>query len=347
MFFFSSGAVEEQLDGQGPRRRTRLNVFVGFPLGGAAVARDHGAARRSCCCPPASRSTSLSPGRAARRASRCGKLGARVRDRRVLRRDVRRRAGDDAVGGLHARAVLRLAVGQVRRARARRRGSTSSMLVVASLAVGVLADRRRPGQGDRVLGRVLRGRAAADLLPDPGRRQRPGLHGRARQRRGRPTRSRSVYLVIIVVVVRRRDPADDHRPERAHEPSDPAEHPPGLGARRPAAPARPADPRRRRRARSARSTTSSCTASTAATSPTARRRRGHRAAQRAGAGHADLRRAGRRPPAGTASAGPTWPTSAPPWRSACTATPSTSPGPSGGSATTSIGRLPGGRHDPG
>ena len=63
-----------------------------------------------------------------------------------------------------------------------------------SPAVGVLLTDGRPDHGHGVLGRVLRGRAAADLLPDPGRRQRPGLHGRARQRAARQ-RARQVYLV--------------------------------------------------------------------------------------------------------------------------------------------------------
>ena len=52
-----------------------------------------------------------------------------------------------------------------------------AMIVCLLIGVGVL-HRRRPDHGHRVLGGVLRGRAAAHLPADPDRRERPRVHGR-------------------------------------------------------------------------------------------------------------------------------------------------------------------------
>ena len=60
-------------------------------------------------------------------------------------------------------------------------------------------DRRRPGDAHRVRRHLLRRRAAADLHPDPARRERPRVHGRARQRASRE-HARFVYLVVIMVI---------------------------------------------------------------------------------------------------------------------------------------------------
>ncbi len=60
------------------------------------------------------------------------------------------------------------------------------------------ADHGRPDHGHRVLGRVLRGRAAADLLPDPGRRQRPDYMGEHVNGRVANTLG-TVYLFVVVV----------------------------------------------------------------------------------------------------------------------------------------------------
>ena len=63
------------------------------------------------------------------------------------------------------------------------------VLLSCVAGVGILLDHGRPHPGHRVLGRVQRPRPAADLLPDPRRRQRPHLHGAARQRPRSPTSS--------------------------------------------------------------------------------------------------------------------------------------------------------------
>ena len=155
---------------------SRVNVFVGFPLGGLlslAIA----ACAAIVFLPLGIQVDTLGQVGLPVARRRWASSALAVRDPGLLRGHVRRGAGDRAVDRIHDRPVLRLAVGQVRaaarggpvpprRARCRR-----------SSAVAGVADHGRPDQGDRVLARVLGGRAAADLLPDPRRRQRPGVHG--------------------------------------------------------------------------------------------------------------------------------------------------------------------------
>ena len=90
--------------------------------------------------------------------------------------------------------------GKHRAAAARRPASTSSCSWPIVVAVLIAHQRRRPGQGHRVLDRAVGRRPAADLLPDPRHRQRPRLHGR-RHTNGRLLNAvATVYLVILVVV---------------------------------------------------------------------------------------------------------------------------------------------------
>ena len=59
-----------------------------------------------------------------------------------------------------------------------------TMIICLIVGVGVLLTGVDPIQVTEILGGVLGGRAAADLPADPDRRQRPGVHGRARQLAG-------------------------------------------------------------------------------------------------------------------------------------------------------------------
>ena len=142
--------------------------------------------------------------------------------------------------GYMRRAVLRLAVGQVRRAP---RGGPLPPRRARRSIVGRARrpDRRRPGQGHRVLDRAVGRRAAAHLLPDPRRRQRPRLHGRQDQR---PAAQR--HRDRLPRHPRRRrgrhDPADDHHEGRRSDGRRPACSTPALR------PARPPARRPRRRA---------------------------------------------------------------------------------------------------
>ena len=126
------------------------------------------------------------------------------------------------------------------------------LAILAAVLIGL--QRRRPGQGHRVLDRAVGRRAAAHLLPDPRHRQRPELHGRRAHQRSLPQRaSPRVYLVILVARRRRHDPADDHHQGRVDDGRP--------GPPRRARPARPPAPRPRRASCAARSTTSSSSAS--------------------------------------------------------------------------------------
>ena len=112
VFFFSSGAVEEHWTSK-DLNENRANVFIGFPLGAFLSLEPHGAGARSCCCPLGIAVDHLSQA-ALPVSRRGGQDRARADHRRLLRRDVRRRARDEPVRGLHDLAVLRLAVGQAR-----------------------------------------------------------------------------------------------------------------------------------------------------------------------------------------------------------------------------------------
>ena len=110
VFFFSSGAVEEGWKIK-DLIQSRINVLVGFPLGGLLSVAIAGCAA-VVLLPAGIAVTSLSqvilPV-----AEGAGKLGLAVRPCGHRGRDVRRRAGDHAVQRLHPGAVLRLVLGQV------------------------------------------------------------------------------------------------------------------------------------------------------------------------------------------------------------------------------------------
>ncbi len=61
------------------------------------------------------------------------------------------------------------------------------------------ADRRRPGHADRVRRDLLRCRPAADLHPDPARRERPQIHGTHRNGTLANTLG-TIYLFVIIVI---------------------------------------------------------------------------------------------------------------------------------------------------
>ena len=194
VFFFSSGAVEEKWTVK-DLGTSRLNVLVGFPLGGVlsiAIA----ACAAVVLLPGQIEVTSLSQTTMpvlGRRRPAC--LG--VRHHRDRRRDVRRGAGDHPVLRVHAGPVLRLGMGQIPPAR---RGGPLPRSIMLTVVVGVrggAVHRCRPDPGDRILGGVLGDRAAVDVPADPDRGQRPRIHGQVRQRRA-VNIAASVYLVIIL-----------------------------------------------------------------------------------------------------------------------------------------------------
>ncbi len=133
VFFFSSGAVEEGWTAK-DLAQNRVNVLVGFPLGGllsVAIA----ACAAVVLLPAGIEVSSLS--QIVLPVAEAGDAPARGGDRRDRRGDVRRRARDRAVQRVHARAVPRLVVGKFRRpARAARFHLT--MVVALLLAVAIL-----------------------------------------------------------------------------------------------------------------------------------------------------------------------------------------------------------------
>ena len=196
VYFYSSGAVEERLAAEG-LGLNRVNAMIGYALGGllsfalmivaAALFLPRGIEPQFLGTRRARRAGAARPDRAAARAGRHPVRGRRRGDRDVLLRR------------LQPRAVLRLGVGQAPPAAAARRGSRSTWLVLLVLALADRRDGRRPGDGDRVLGDLLRRRAAAHLPADPAGRERPRLHGQ--HRNGRLANVLGViYLVIILVV---------------------------------------------------------------------------------------------------------------------------------------------------
>ncbi len=122
VFFFSSGAVEEKWTRK-DLGTERANVFVGFPLGGL-LSLGIAACAAVVLLPQAIEVTTLSQV-VLPVAQAGGSARPRVRHRRHPGRDVRRGARDDALEWIHARAVLRVELGQVPPARPRRRASTS------------------------------------------------------------------------------------------------------------------------------------------------------------------------------------------------------------------------------
>ena len=115
VFFFSSGGVEERWTHEGPRRRCAPTCSSGSRS--AACCRSPSPARTAVVLRPAGIEVDTlgQVGAAGRRRARQDR--PRRRAARVLRGDVRRGLRDRALGRLQHRAVLRLAVGQVRAAR--------------------------------------------------------------------------------------------------------------------------------------------------------------------------------------------------------------------------------------
>ena len=136
VFFFSSGGVEERWTAEGPAARCAPTCSSASRSAACCRWRSP-RPRRSCSCPPGIQVDTLArsalPVVAGARQDR-----PRARAPRLLRRHLRRRLRDRAVGRLQRRPVLRLAVGQVRRARCAPPASTPSCCCPCIAAVGVL-----------------------------------------------------------------------------------------------------------------------------------------------------------------------------------------------------------------
>ena len=114
VFFFSSGAVEEHWTTQGPRREPRQRV-PRLPARRVPVAQPHGAAPPSCSSRAASASTSSARPRC-RPSLALGKVGLALIIVGFFAATFGAALETSLSCGLHALAVLRLAVGQVRAA---------------------------------------------------------------------------------------------------------------------------------------------------------------------------------------------------------------------------------------
>ena len=178
VFFFSSGAVEEHWTTK-DLGTARLNVIVGFPLGGLlsiAIA----ACATIVLLPSQIDVTSLSqtvmPVVAAG-----GQAVSGLRYCRDCCRDVWRRIGDHVVRRLHPGPVPRLAVGQVPPSGRSRAVPCGDDRDDRRGRRGVVYG-RRPDHGNRVLGCLLGDRTAIDLPANPDRSQRLWVHGRPHKR---------------------------------------------------------------------------------------------------------------------------------------------------------------------
>ena len=174
VFFFSSGAVEEHWTIK-DLGKSRLNVVVGFPLGGIlslAIA----ACATMVLLPHQIEVTSLSqtvmPVVAAG-----GKLALAFAIIGIVAATFGAALETTLSGGYILAQFLGWTWGKFRRpAQAARFHVVMFVAVVARRRRAV--HRRRPDHGDRVLGGVLGDRAATDLSTNPRRRQRPSVHGR-------------------------------------------------------------------------------------------------------------------------------------------------------------------------
>ena len=122
VFFFSSGGVEERWTDEGPRHDA-ANVFIGFPLGGVlslAIAGCDGGGASARSTPGSTRSARS----ALPVAVALGKIGLAVAILGFVAATLGAACETGLSVGLQHRAVLRLAVGQVRQAARGRRGST-------------------------------------------------------------------------------------------------------------------------------------------------------------------------------------------------------------------------------
>ena len=188
VFFFSQRRRRGALDGEGPRREPDQRAHR-LPARRPAVAGDHG----------------LRPPACSRRRGHHGRLARQVALPVAARRSARSAWRSCSSASSRRRSVPRW------RPRCRRatwwpstsagRGASTSrragrprfhlvILLTLVAARAVRPERRRSGEGHRVLDRPVGRRTAADLLPDPRRGQRPELHGRRTPTAGSSTRSR-------------------------------------------------------------------------------------------------------------------------------------------------------------
>ena len=196
VFFFSSGGVEERWSVD-DLSTMRLNVFIGFPLGGvlslaiAGCTCGWSSARSTPASTPSARSACRSP-------SPSASSGWRSRSSGSSRPRSAPRARPGCPTGYSIAQYFGWQWGKYVRP-PRRRVFHLVLVVVDPAGHRRPRHRCRPHPRHRGLRGVLGRRPAAHVLPDPGGRQRPGLHGRARQRARWPTASGMVYLVLIGV----------------------------------------------------------------------------------------------------------------------------------------------------
>ena len=174
MFFFSSGAVEEKWTVK-DLAQSRLNVLVGFPLGGilsVAIA----ACAAIVFLPQGIEVSSLSQ-IVLPVALAGGKLALAVVIVGIVAATFGAALETSLSSGYTLAQFMGWSWGKFRRPA---QAARFHLTMIICLLVGRRRahDQRRPDQDHRVLGRVLRDRAAPDLPADPDRRQRPGVHGR-------------------------------------------------------------------------------------------------------------------------------------------------------------------------
>ena len=177
VFFFSSGAVEEGWTAK-DLAQSRANVLVGFPLGGVLSLAIAGCAA-VVLLPQLIAVTSLSQVMLPV-AVAGGKLLLAVIIIGVVAATFGAALETTLSAGYTIAQFFGWPWGKFR-APAQAARFHLLMIICLIVGVGVLDDRYRSGAGHRVVGGVLRGRAAVDLSTDPDRGQRSGVHGSLRQ----------------------------------------------------------------------------------------------------------------------------------------------------------------------
>ena len=176
VYFYSSGAVEERWTPK-DLGTNRANVFVGYSLGGTALLRADDLGRRAAAaagdrCPSCSARRALVAQSAARadrpHAALVGMLFA-----------VSGAAIDSGFSGAYSLAQFFGWEWGKYRHNAGAPRFTLAWIVMLLLGFLIVVTGVDPVDRDGVLGDLLGRRAAADLPPDPARRERPRLHGRA------------------------------------------------------------------------------------------------------------------------------------------------------------------------
>ena len=202
VFFFSSGGVEEKWTREGPRRPcapTSSSASRSAALLSLAIVavRRRGVPAASASQVEHARRRSALPVAVA-----LGKVGLAFVLARVLRRDVRRRLRDRPVGRATASRSTSAGSGAsscapLRAARFHAVVLLSTVLAGVAVAADDASTRSKVTEYSVVFSAR---RAAADLLADPRRRERPRRTWASTSTAGSPTRSARVYLVVIVVV---------------------------------------------------------------------------------------------------------------------------------------------------